>query len=42
MTFEATITKLIWILSNSEAEISKEEIQELYYRKINYDILMTG
>jgi len=40
MTFEATVTKLMWILSNQDEDHSMEDIRNLFYKKINYDILI--
>ena len=40
MTFEATITKLMWILGQKPA--SYEDIRRLFYTEINRDILFAG
>ena len=36
MTFEATITKLMWALSVTD---NKEELRKLFYKPINFDII---
>ncbi len=36
MTFEATVTKLKWILAQTD---DKRKIREMFYRPINYDII---
>lgn len=38
MTLESTVTKLMWILSIAN---DSNEIKEMYYKKINYDILFS-
>ena len=38
MTLEATITKLMWLLSRQE--LTMEEMRAEYYRRINHDILL--
>lgn len=37
MTLESVIAKLMWILGNSQG--NREQVEELFYRKINYDII---
>lgn len=38
MTLESTVTKLMWLLSIAK---DSNEIKEMYYKKINYDILFS-
>ena len=38
MTFEATITKLMWLMS---LELSNSEFREKFYTRINNDILFS-
>jgi len=43
MTLEATITKLMWLISAKEIEHENHEIlRKEFYRKINHDILITS
>ncbi len=40
MTLESVIAKLMWILGNDA--VSGAKIEELFYKKINYDIIFEG
>ena len=37
MTLEAVIAKAMWMLGNYK--IAEDNIEEIFYRKINYDVI---